>query len=95
MTLFRSAVETAVSRVRKLLGTGGVPISLTLFVLAMAHGLIGLYGPERTDELFIGTRPHFSPWYLRTFRNGMNELSPSLINPMVSVDAKRHDYLLY
>ena len=40
----------------KLLGTGGVPTSLTL-VLAVADGLFGLCGSERTDELFIGTLP--------------------------------------
>ena len=39
-----------------MLGTGGVPTSLTL-VLAVADGLFGLYGSERTDELFISTLP--------------------------------------
>ena len=53
MTLLRTAVETAVSEVHKLLGTGGVPTSLTLLFWRWLHGLFGLYVSERLDELLI------------------------------------------
>ena len=47
VTLFCTAVETAVSEVHKLFRTGGVPTSLTSIVLVVADGLFGLYGSER------------------------------------------------
>ena len=55
VTLFRTAVERAISEVHKLLPAGGVPLFNTV-VLAVADGLFGLCGSERLDELFIGTR---------------------------------------
>ena len=77
VTLLRTAAETATREVHKLLGTGGVPISLTIVVLAVAGGLFGLYGSERADyELFIST-------YSLPF-----PISPSLISLMVSVYVK-------
>jgi len=62
VSLLHTTVETANSEVHKLLLTGEVPTSLTLlFCLAMADGLFGLYGSERTDELFISPQvPRFS-----------------------------------
>ena len=53
------------------------PHLLNNVVLALDDGLFGLYGSERTDELFIGTLPP--------------TLSPSLTSLMVSVEAKHHD----
>ena len=50
---FRTAVETAVSEVHKLLGTGEVPTSLTLLFWRWLDGLFGLYGSERVEELFM------------------------------------------
>ena len=46
VALLRTAVETAVSEVHKLLRT---------VVLAVANGLFGLYGSESTDELFMSS----------------------------------------
>ena len=59
VTLLRTAVETAISEVHKLLGIGGVPMLLLNIVLslAVADGLFGLCGSERLDELFISTPP--------------------------------------
>ena len=60
VTLHRTAVETAVSGVHKLLRTGGVPPPphlLNIVVLVAADGLFGLCGSERWDELLIGTPP--------------------------------------
>ena len=50
VTLLRTAVETAVSEVHKLLGTGGVPALTLLFWRWLHDGLFGLYGTERLDE---------------------------------------------
>ena len=50
VTLFRTAVETAVSEVHKLLGTGGGPHLLSIDVLAVADGLFGLYGSTLADS---------------------------------------------
>ena len=59
VTLFRAAVETVISEVHKLLGTGGVPVlTLNTVVLSVADRLFGRYGSESRDELLIGTR-HF------------------------------------
>ena len=52
VTLLCTVVKTAISDVHNLLRTGGVPISITLF-LAVAVGLISLRELERADELFI------------------------------------------
>ena len=43
MSVFRTAVKTAISGVHKLFRTGGVPTSLTLFVLTVVDGHFGLY----------------------------------------------------
>ena len=60
VTLFRTAVERAISGVHKLLGTGGVPASLTLLFWRWLS-LFGLYWSERRDKLLIGTPPPPSP----------------------------------
>ena len=63
VTLLRTAVESAISGVHKLLRIGGVPTSLiNTVVLAVADGLFGLYGSERLEELFISTRSPPSPF---------------------------------
>ena len=68
-TLFRTAVETAITRVHKLLRTGGVPTSLTLLVwrrLTVSSVLfwrrltvssVFTDGSEGRDELLISNRP--------------------------------------
>ena len=67
VTLFRTAVETAVSEVRRNCFTlGGVPTAWTLL--------------RFWDELLISTRP---------------PVCPSLISPMVYVDAKHHERSLW
>ena len=53
VTLLRTAVETAVSEVHKLLRTGGVDKDPRLLVLALADGLFGLDGSECKAELFM------------------------------------------
>ena len=58
VTLFRTAVERASCGLDKsFIRTGEVPHLLNIAVLAVADGLFGLYGSERRDELFTGTRP--------------------------------------
>ena len=83
-TLLGTAVETAVSEVHKLLGTGGVPTSLTSIVLALADGLFGLFGSERADELFMPPHPSSLP----------TPFSRPLISLVVFVDVKYRVYLL-
>ena len=56
VTLLRTAAETAISEVHKLLHRRG-PHLLNVVVLAVADGLFGLHGSECRDELFIGTLP--------------------------------------
>ena len=51
-----TAVQTAVSWVHALLGTGGVPTSSTSLFWRWLTGLFGLCGSERRDELLMGTR---------------------------------------
>ena len=52
MTLFRTAAETAVSGVHKLLGTGEVPTSLTLLSWRLLQGgLFGFCGSELCDKI--------------------------------------------
>ena len=53
VTLFCAAVETASSKVHKLLPTGGVPTSLTFIVLAVADTLFSLHRLENLVKLFI------------------------------------------
>ena len=76
-TLLRTAVETTISGVHKLLGTGGVPTSLTLLFwrrLISVSGF-GLYGRSaRADELFIS-----SPAPLPSLCPPYPPISPSLI----------------
>ena len=68
LTLFRTAVETAISKVHKLLGTGGVPTSLTLpAVLAVADGLFGLYAIQ------VGTPGRMSRFDLTEKLTGKEE----------------------
>ena len=54
--MLRTAAETAISEVHKLLHRRG-PHLLNVVVLAVADGLFGLHGSECRDELFIGTLP--------------------------------------
>ena len=61
VTLFRTAVVRTSRGMHKLLGTGGVPTFLTFIVLAVADALFGFCGPERKDELFIGTQSRHPP----------------------------------
>ena len=56
MTLFRTAVGAAVSRLRTQVASHWRgPHLLSSVVLAMADGLFGLCGSESTDELVIST----------------------------------------
>ena len=62
VTLHRTAVETAISEIRKLLRTGEVPTYLALFFWRWLHdGLFGLCGSESADELFISSPTHLFP----------------------------------
>ena len=84
VTLFRTAVETAVNKVHKLLRTGGeVPHLLGVVFLLVADGLFSLNGSERLDELFISTLSYPPPFF------------PSLVSLIVSVNVKHHVYLLH
>ena len=77
-TFFRTAVETAVSGVRKLIRTGGVPTSLTLFFwrwLTISSVFTG--GSAGTSYSWVPDPP-----------------SPSLISHTISADVQHHDYLL-
>ena len=60
VTLFRTAVETAISGVHKFASQWRGPHLLNTVVLVVADGLFGLYGSERRDELFIGPPPPVS-----------------------------------
>ena len=53
VTLFCAAVETASSKVHKLLHTAGVSTPLTFIVLAMADALYSLHRLENLVELFF------------------------------------------
>ena len=53
--MFCTAAETAISRVHKLLHTGGVPTSLTLLFWWWPVESFGLSGLEHRDEQFMGT----------------------------------------
>ena len=82
VALFHTTVETAFSKVHKLLGTGGVPTSLTaLFWRWPAVSLVfaGRGTWTSYSSLHSPLAPHPHP------------LSPSLISLMVSMDVKRHD----
>ena len=57
VTLFCSAVETAISGEQKLLRTGRGLHLLNVVVLSVADSLLGLYGSERADESFISPQP--------------------------------------
>ena len=57
VTLLRTAVQTAIREIHRLLRIGEVPHLLNVVVLARADGLFGLCGSERLDELFIFTSP--------------------------------------
>ena len=78
MILLRTAVETAVSGVHKLLGTGGVPTSLTVLIWRWLT----------VSSVFAGrsARTSHSSLTLPLF-------SPSLIRLMVSEDVKLHVHL--
>ena len=82
VTLIRTAVKTAISEVHKLLGTGGVPTSLTLLfwrwltvssVFADWSAITSYTCPPLPPPLHPSPLPHPS------------HLSPSLISLMVSV----------
>ena len=77
-------VETAVSEVHKLLGTGGVPIALTW--------LFG-GGWRSLRTLRVGAQGRAS--HLYPTHPSPTLLSPSLISLMVSADVIHHSYLLY
>ena len=55
VTLFRTAAETAISGVHKLLRNAGLnyPHVLSIVVLTVAGCLFGLHGSERRHELLI------------------------------------------
>ena len=76
VTLFRTAVETAVSNeVYNLLGTGGVPTSTTL--LFWRWLTVSSVFASRSDGTSYASLSDFP-------------LSPSLISLLVSVDVKHH-----
>ena len=77
VTLLRTAVETAISEVHKLLNSHwrGSHL-LDVGVLAVVGGLFGLYWSELLGALLLGSRP---------------PLSPSLISLVVSVDVKHQE----
>ena len=79
MTLLRTAVETAISGVHKLLRTFEVPTALIniAVVLAVVHGPLGPCGSDRAAKPF-------------TLSTAPLPLSPSLINHLVSEDVKQH-----
>ena len=56
VTLFRTAVGTAICEVYPLLRHSG-PHRLNIVVLAVADGLFGLHGSERRYELFMPPSP--------------------------------------
>ena len=60
VTLFRTAAETAISRVHKLLGTGGVPIFLTLFRWWLMVSEV-IMGHSAGMGYSYATDPPFSP----------------------------------
>ena len=72
VTLLRTAVETAISGVRKLIRSGGVPTSLTskiintncvsVVVLAVADGPFGLCGSERGGAIHLYPTPSPFPF---------------------------------
>ena len=55
--LLRTAFETAISKVPKLLRTGGGPHLFNIVILLVADGLFGLCETERADELFTSSPP--------------------------------------
>ena len=74
--LFHAAFETAISEVHSLLGTGGVPISLTLlFWRWLMVSLVFAGCSACTSYSWVPSLP----------------TSLSLISPMVSVDVKHHN----
>ena len=77
VTLLRTAVETAVSEVHRLLRTGGVPTSLTLLLLLWL--MVSLRVGARGRAIYA---PHPTPPHTRA------PLSSSLISRMFSVDVK-------
>ena len=82
VTLLPTAVETSISGLHKLLGTGGVPTSLTLlFWRWLMVSQFGLSGSEHADELKHQVTSVLTP---------PPPPSPSLINLTVSVDVKYH-----
>ena len=93
MTLFRTAVQTAISEVHKLLRTGGVPTAfkniIFFFFFSGGPRPLSLCGSGRADEpltiLPAPPTPHPRPH--PTF-------PPSLISRIASVDVKQHVYLL-
>ena len=81
VTSFRTADETAISEVYKLLRSGGVPTSLTSLLWRwLTVSSVFTARSARTNYSCLSPPP--SP------------LSPSLISLMVSVDLKHHVYLL-
>ena len=82
MTLFPTAAETSIRGLHKLLGTGGVPTSLTLFFwrwpTVSQFGLCGSEGHGRAKRpSYFSIYPPPTPF-------------PSLISLTVSVDVKYH-----
>ena len=79
MTLRRTAVETAISGVHALLGTGGVPTSLTMLFWRWPTASSVFAGRSVQTSFMSFASPHFLL---------------SLISLMVSVDVKHHVYLI-
>ena len=66
VTLLRTAVETAVSEIRKLLGTGGVPTSLALFFWRWLTVSWSLWVGARGRVIEISLPPLPPPGFLWT-----------------------------
>ena len=104
--LFRTAVETAISGIQKLLRTGGVPTSLTLFFwrwLTISSVFAGRSGwtsywclPLLLLHPFVPNKPYsFCGRAVDVFPSCLlSPFPPSLTSRIVSADVKHHDYLL-
>ena len=93
MSLFRTAVETAVSETHKLLHTGGVPTSLTLVLTVVT---VSLAFADRSARTSYSCLPPLSPSLMSCmvsvdFKHHVSfSLAPSLKSRIVSVDIKHH-----
>ena len=97
VTLFRTAIDTAVSRTPKLFSTGGVPTSLPLLfwrwlTYRYLISLFGLYGSECMDKLFIDTRSLSSIFTVGVHRQSTHRYPISLRSLRVGVHKATHRY---